>query len=127
MGSGVSFHGENGTLELHNNSYKIYDNKGKLLKSVEQRPMLWSHKKVRALTLTKITSLIFSNALKRGKLRTRSIAIVTRAFCYVIWPTFPTVQAGRCIATLKWHIQNDHEAKKLWTREYEKGWQPSLT
>ena len=33
MGSGVSFHGEHGTLELHNNSYKIYDNKGKLMEA----------------------------------------------------------------------------------------------
>jgi len=24
-------------------------------------------------------------------------------------------------------IQNDPEAMKLWTREYENGWQPSLT
>ncbi|MDH5382218.1 MAG: Gfo/Idh/MocA family oxidoreductase, partial [Cyclobacteriaceae bacterium] len=35
MGSGVSFHGEEGTLEINDNSYKIYDKSRKLIKEVE--------------------------------------------------------------------------------------------
>ncbi|MDH5400827.1 MAG: Gfo/Idh/MocA family oxidoreductase, partial [Cyclobacteriaceae bacterium] len=35
MGSGVSFHGENGTLEINNNSYKVFDQKNNLIKEAD--------------------------------------------------------------------------------------------
>ena len=132
MGSGVSFHGENGTLELHNNAYKIYDNKGKLM----QAQYLASDAKSDVVItqtgpgfdLDKDHFANFFECLETGKAPNSIYSDCCKSvlLCHLANISYRTGRALHC-DTRNGRIQNDPEAMKLWTREYENGWQPSLT
>jgi hypothetical protein len=132
MGSGVSFHGENGTLELHNNDYKIYDNKGKLIKSnrlaSEAKPDVPITQTGPGFNFDKDHFANFFECLETRK-APHSIyndCYKSVLLCHLANISYRTGRALHCDAA-NGKVQNDAEAMKLWTREYENGWQPSLT
>lgn len=128
MSSGVSFHGEQGTLELYNNSYKIFDNKGKLIKNVEPTTNVTVSQTGPGFDLDKDHFANFLDCMESNKAPN---SIYTDCYksvllCHLANISYRTGRALHCDQK-NGHIKNDAEAMKLWTREYEPGWQPSLT
>jgi hypothetical protein len=128
MASGVSFHGEQGTLELHDNSYKIYDNKGKLIKSVDPSTNVVITQTGPGFDLDKDHFANFFESIENGSTphSVYSDCYKSVLLCHLANISYRTGRALNC-DTKNGKIQNDPEAMKLWSREYEPGWQPSLT
>lgn len=127
MGSGVSFHGEQGTLELHNNSYKIFDNKGKLVKSVDPTTNVMVSQTGPGFDLDKDHFANFLECMESSKTPNSVYSDCYKSvlLCHLANISYRTGRALHC--DLKnGHIKNDADAMKLWSREYEPGWQPSL-
>ena len=128
MGSGVSFHGEQGTLELHNNAYKIFDNKGNVIKSAEPTTNVVVSQTGPGFDLDKDHFANFLECMENGK-TPRSVysdCYKSVLLCHLANISYRTGRALQCDAQ-NGRIKNDAEAMKLWSREYENGWQPSLT
>lgn len=128
MGSGVSFHGEHGTLELHNNSYKIFDNKGKLVKSADPTTNVVVTQAGPGFDLDKDHFGNFLECMESAKTPNSIYRDCYKSvlLCHLANISYRTGRALHCDIQ-NGQIKNDNEAMKLWTREYENGWQPSLT
>lgn len=128
MGSGVSFHGENGTLELYNNSYKVFDNKGALIKSVDPTTNVVVTQTGPGFDLDKDHFANFFESVETGKTPNSVYSDCYKSvlLCHLANISYRTGRALHCDVQ-SGKIKDDSEAMKLWTREYEQGWQPSLT
>lgn len=128
MGSGVSFHGEEGTLELHNNAYKIFDNKGKLVKSAEPTTNVTVTQTGPGFDLDKDHFANFFEAIENGKVPNSVYSDCYKSvlLCQLANISYRTGRALHCDVN-NGHIRNDTDAMKLWSREYEAGWKPTLT
>ncbi|WP_276370050.1 Gfo/Idh/MocA family oxidoreductase [Chryseolinea sp. H1M3-3] len=128
MGSGVSFHGEQGTLELQDNSYKIFDNKGNVVKNVDSTKNVEVSQTGPGFNFDKDHFANFLDCMETGK-KPNSIyndCYKSVLLCHLANISYRTGRALQCDAE-NGRIKNDTEATKLWTREYENGWQPSIT
>ena len=125
MGSGISFHGENGTLELFDNSYKIFDNSNKLVKSVESTTNVVTDQKGSGFDMDKAHFTNFINGIDNGDKLFSPYPEIAKSvlLCHLGNISYRT---GRALNTegKSGKILNDSEAMKYWTREYEKGWEP---
>lgn len=124
MGSGVSFHGELGTLELKDNSYKIYSNKGELLKTADSTTNAIVDQKGPGFDFDKDHFANFLNAIQQGAALNSlySECFKSVLLCHLGNISYRTGRSLNCDPK-NGHIQNDTEAQKLWTREYAKGWE----
>jgi len=128
MGSGISFHGEQGTMEIVHNGYRIFNNKGEEVKN-----------ETGTSSNTVITQAgpgfdldkdHFANFL--GCLETGKVPHSAYSECYksVLLCQLGNIsyRVGRALYcdTTNGHIKNDKDANKLWGREYEKGWTPAI-
>ena len=127
MGSGVIFHGEKGTMELSDTVYKIFDVKGAL---VEEKS-----------TDTEVTVSLqgagfdydrhhFDNFMDsiEGKGTPNSVysdCYKSVMLCHLGNISYRTGRSLQCDPS-NGHIKNDSEAMKLWSREYDKNWEPSV-
>lgn len=127
MGSGVSFHGENGTLELLNNSYKIYDNKNQLLKSAEPNSSTVVNQQGAGFDMDIAHFTNFINAMDKGESLISPYPDVQKSvlLCHLGNISYRTGRALD-IDQNSGHILKDKQAMKLWGREYQKGWEPKL-
>lgn len=127
MGSGVSFHGENGTLELLNNSYKIYDNKNQLIKSAEPTTNTVVDQKGAGFDMDIAHFTNFINAIDKGESQISPYPEIQKSvlLCHLGNISYRTGRALE-IDRNSGRILNDKKAMKLWGREYEKGWAPNL-
>jgi predicted dehydrogenase len=127
MGSGVSFHGENGTLELLDNSYKIYDNANKLIKSAEPTSNTVVDQRGAGFDMDIAHFTNFTNAITKGEKHISPYQEIVKSvmLCHLGNISYRT---GRSldIDQSSGRILNDKAAMKLWGREYEKGWEPKL-
>ncbi|MDI1323477.1 MAG: Gfo/Idh/MocA family oxidoreductase [Algoriphagus sp.] len=127
MGSGVSFHGENGTLELLDNSYKIYDNANKLVKSAEPTSNTVVDQRGAGFDMDIAHFTNFTNAITKGEKQISPYQEIVKSvmLCHLGNISYRT---GRALDldNSNGRIMNDKEAMKLWSREYEKGWEPKL-
>jgi predicted dehydrogenase len=127
MGSGVSFHGENGTLELLDNSYKIYDNKNKLIKSVEPTTNTVVDQRGPGFDMDISHFANFISSIDKGEklFSPYSESAKSVLLCHLGNISYRTGRSLN-IDHKTGHILNDPEAMKYWKREYEKGWEPTL-
>lgn len=111
----VRFHGENGSLSLNDDAYTIYDQVGKEIRSV----------KVTTGDAIHINNLL--NAIRNGAALNSEIeeAYKSTLLCHLGNISQRTLRALQCDAK-NGHIQGDKPAMALWTREYEKGWEPRV-
>ena len=127
MGSGVSFHGENGTLELLDNSYKIYDNANKLVKSADPTTNTVVDQRGAGFDMDIAHFTNFTNAITKGEKQISPYQEIVKSvmLCHLGNISYRT---GRSLDldNSNGRIMNDKEAMKLWSREYEKGWEPKL-
>jgi predicted dehydrogenase len=127
MGSGVSFHGENGTLELLDNSYKIYDNKNALVKSAEPTTNIVVDQQGAGFDMDKDHFTNFINAIDTGEKLQSPYPEIAKSvmLCHLGNISYRTGRSLN-IDNNTGHILNDSDAMKFWTRQYEKGWEPAV-
>ena len=127
MGSGVSFHGENGTLELLDNSYKIYDNANKLVKSAEPTSNTVVDQRGAGFDMDIAHFTNFTNAITKGEQLISPYQEIVKSvmLCHLGNISYRTGRALE-LDNSNGRIKNDKEAMKLWSREYEKGWEPKM-
>jgi predicted dehydrogenase len=126
---GVIFHGENGSLHTGDNSYIIYDNKNKLIKDVKSDIIV-----TEGLNTTSpgeaLDALHVVNFLENIRNNRKPFADALCGHKSTLWMQLGNI-AQRVGHTINidpsnGHIIADNEAMKLWTRDYEKGWEPSV-
>lgn len=127
MGSGVSFHGENGTLELLNNSYKIFDNKNQLLKSAEPTSNTVVNQAGAGFDMDIAHFTNFINAIDKGESLISPYPEIQKSvlLCHLGNISYRTGRALE-IDGATGRILKDKAAMKLWSRDYEKGWEPKV-
>jgi len=129
---GFAVFGENGTLyNSGNDSYKIIDTKGKVVKEVKQ-----STSASQSVTNTVspageyYDAIHINNFLESIRGNAKLNAEINIAYRSTLLPLLGNIaqRTGRILHTdpSNGHILNDAEAMKLWKREYEKGWAPQL-
>ncbi len=127
MSASASFHGEDGSLVILGNGYATFDNKGKELKRV-------THESAQALDttgpgfdldvdhLTNFYQGIRDGAELHSEIEEGNKSVLLCQLGNIAHRTQRTLSCDPSTGK----IQNDPEAMKLWGREYEPGWEPSV-
>ncbi len=126
---GVIFYGENGSLQIDGgNAYKVYDLKGKLVKEVKNDVTI----DARNLTspsqaLDAIHIQNFFDGIKNGQ---KLASDIESGYISTLLVQLGNIaqRSGGLLETdpSNGHILNNKAARKLWGREYEKGWEPKV-
>lgn len=126
---GVIFYAENGSLQIEgDNGYKIYDLSGKLMKEVKNETKV----DVRSLTdpsqaLDAIHIQNFFNAINvGGKLNADIVSGHKSTLLVQLGNIAQRVGDTLDIDPKNGRILNNADAKKLWSRTYQKGWEPTV-
>jgi predicted dehydrogenase len=126
---GVIFYGETGSLLIESgNSYKIYDLKSKLVKEVKNDITANALDRTGpGMELDALHIRNFFDAIKRGGTLNSDILSGHQSTLLVQLGNI-SQRTGRAlkIDPSNGRILNDKEAMKLWSREYEKGWEPKI-
>lgn len=126
---GVIFYGENGSLQIDGgNAYKVYDLKGELVKEVKNDVTIDARNVTSpSQALDAIHIQNFFDGIKNGQ---KLASDIESGHISTLLVQLGNI-AQRCGGMLdvnpsNGHILNNKEARKLWSREYEKGWDPSI-
>ncbi len=126
---GAIFYGDNGSLFIAGgNDYKIYDLKNRLIKEVTSN-LTFKAGDTRNPT-QQLDGFHFSNfldSIRQGiplnaDINTGAISTTLALLGNIAQRTKSTLQTNPANG----HILNNEEASKLWSREYEKGWEMKL-
>jgi predicted dehydrogenase len=128
---GIIFYGENGSLDTGGDNYKVYDLDGKLVKEVKS---VDSDASLQGRNLESpnvgMDGLHIANFLDSVRNNKRPNCDVEDGFKSVVSMQLGNIswRVGRDlkIDPSNGHIIGDKEAQKLWSREYEKGWEPKI-
>ena len=127
--TGITFYGENGSITIESgNAYKIHDLKNNLIKEVKNDRVINTSNLVDpAQELDALHIQNFFDGIKNGK-AVRSDILSGHQSTLLVQLGNIAQRSGRTlhIDPTNGHIINDQEAMKYWTREYEKGWEPTL-
>jgi predicted dehydrogenase len=125
---GVIFYGEQGTMRTGGNSYVIYDLQGKLVKEVTS-DIVMDGRDIASPSVALDTLHIanFLDCIRYGNVPNCDVEIGHKS---TLWVQLGNI-AQRVGHTLNidqsnGHILGDKEAMKLWSREYEPGWEPKI-
>lgn len=126
---GVIFYGENGALQIDGgNSYKVFDLKNKVIKSVENDIKVDARNAANpSQQLDGFHILNFFDGIRKGAAQAADILGGHKSTLLVQLGNI----AQRSGSTLTINPENGHivgnaEAVKLWSREYEPGWEPRV-
>ena len=126
---GDIFYGEKGALQIDTgNSYKIFDLKNKLVKSVENEVAVDPRNAVNpSEQLDAFHILNFFDGIRKGSSQNADILGGHKSTLLVQLGNIAQ-RSGRTlnIDPSNGHIINDKEATKYWSREYEPGWEPKV-
>jgi predicted dehydrogenase len=126
---GVLFYGETGSLLIESgNSYKIFDLKSKLVKEVTNNITANALDRTGpGMELDALHIRNFFDAIKQGSPLNSDILSGHQSTLLVQLGNIAQ-RTGRAlkIDPSNGRILNDADAMKLWSREYEKGWEPKL-
>jgi predicted dehydrogenase len=128
---GIIFYGENGSLDTGGDSYKIYDPAGKLVKEVSSltpsnelqgRNIESPNLGMDNLHVSDFLDAVRNNRHPNCDVEEGHKSVVAMLLSNISW------RVGRDLKTdpKNGHILDDTEASKLWSREYEKGWEPKI-
>jgi predicted dehydrogenase len=112
----VIFHGEKGTLAINGGGYTIYDEKGKEVKSDKGAAGDTTHI-VNFLDAIRNEKTTLNSEIEGGHKST--------LLCHLGNIAYRVGRALNCDPK-NGHVVNDKDAEALWTREYEKGWEPKV-
>ncbi len=126
---GVMFYGENGSLIIESgNSYKVYDLQNKLVKevnntiTVDPRNLANPSQQLDAFHIQN-----FFDGIRKGSKLNSDIVSGHQSTLLVQLGNIAQ-RTGRTlnINPANGHILDDKEAMKLWSREYQPGWEPKV-
>lgn len=128
---GIIFYGEKGSLDTGGDSYKVYDNDGKLINEVKslivEGAVEGRNTASPSLGMDSLHVADFLNAIRTNR---RPNCDVELGFKSVVAMQLGNIswRVGRDlkIDPKNGHIIGDPEAQKLWSRSYEKGWEPKI-
>lgn len=128
---GIIFYGENGSLDTGGDNYKVYDLDGKLVKEVksvtEESDLQGRNTASPSVGLDSLHVADFLDAVRNHR---RPNCDVELGFKSVVAMQLGNIswRVGRDlnIDPKNGHIIGDKEAQKLWSRTYEKGWEPKI-
>ena len=114
-GFGMSFHGTEGSLVIRGAGYTIYDMKGKEIGSGTGDAGDTAH------------FADFLNSVRTGELPNADIEIAHQStlLCHLGNIAYRTNSVLN-LDPLNGHVIDNPKAEKLWTREYEPGWEPKV-
>ncbi|MCK3683877.1 Gfo/Idh/MocA family oxidoreductase [Maribellus sp. YY47] len=126
---GAMFYGDKGSLLITGgNGYTLFDNAGKELKKVEDKAKI--DPRNAASPAQQLDALhiqnFFNGILKGEKLRSDIDSGHKSTLLVQLGNIAQRVGRSLDIDPTNGHIIKDKEASKLWTREYEKGWEMKL-
>ncbi len=128
-GVGVAFYGENGTLQIDSgNAYKVFDLKGKVIKEVKNAVTVDARNVTNpSQALDAIHIHNFFDGIKNGSPLASDIESGHISTLLVQLGNIAQ-RTGGMLETdpSNGHILNNREAKKLWRREYARGWEPTI-
>lgn len=126
---GVIFYGETGSLLIESgNAYKIFDLKSKLVKEVKNDVTANALDRTGpGMELDALHIQNFFSAIKKGTKLNSDILSGHQSTLLVQLGNI-SQRTGRALKVdpSNGRILNDKEAMKLWSREYEKGWEPKV-
>jgi predicted dehydrogenase len=128
---GIIFYGEKGSLDTGGDSYKVYDNDGKLIDQVKslivEGAVDGRNTASPSLGMDSLHVADFLDAIRKNRRPTCDVeqgfkSVVAMQLGNIAW------RVGRDlkIDPSNGHIIGDPEAQKLWGRFYEKGWEPKI-
>ena len=127
-GALVSFHSEQGTMVLFNNGYIIYDNNNKVIKKFSEGDETTTID----LTGPGLSRDIahtnnFAESIRKGTTPSADYQEVNKStlLCHLGNIAYRRGKTINCNA-MDGSIIDDPDAKKLWRREYEPGWEPKI-
>jgi predicted dehydrogenase len=127
---GVIFFGENGTLSIHENAYKIFDHSNKLVKEVSDKKNIDVNAADKMNPSPGGDMLHITNFIDGIKHGTKLHAPILGGHQSTLLVQLGNI-ALRSRSTLhidptNGHIKNNDEASRFWSREYEPGWEPTI-
>ncbi len=128
---GIIFYGENGSLDTGGDSYKVYNNDGKLIDEVKslivEGAIDGRNTASPSLGMDSLHVADFLDAIRKSRRPNCDVelgfkSVVAMQLGNIAW------RVGRDlkIDPKNGHILDDKEAQKLWGRSYEKGWEPKV-
>lgn len=127
---GIIFYGDNGSLDTGNDGYKVYDLGGKLIKEVSNSTNSAIQGRDAANPSPGMDSLHiadFLDAIRNNRRPNEDVedgykSTVAAQLGNIAW----RVKHDLNIDPENGHIIGDKDAEKLWSRDYEKGWEPKV-
>jgi predicted dehydrogenase len=126
---GVVFYGENGSIQIDGgNSYRIYDLENKVIKDVKNDLAIDARNKMNpSQALDAFHFQNFFDAIKKGTPLASDIIGGHQSTLLCQLGNIALRTGGTLnIDPTNGHIKNNKEAAKLWKREYQKGWEPTV-
>ncbi|MGI8584636.1 MAG: Gfo/Idh/MocA family protein [Chitinophagaceae bacterium] len=125
---GVLFYGEKGVMLTGHDGYTIYDEKGNTVKGIKSNAVIDGRNT--ASPNEGLDSVHIANFLESIRLTKTPNADVEIGFKSTLWVQLGNI-AHRVGHTLNidkanGHIVGDKEAMKLWSRQYQPGWEPKV-
>jgi predicted dehydrogenase len=128
---GIIFYGEKGSLDTGGDSYRVYDLDGKLVKDIKSgssesdiqgRNTASPSLGMDSLHVQDFLDAIRSNRKPNCDVETGHKSVLAMQLGNIAW------RVGRDLHVdpKTGHIQNDKDAQKMWSRDYEKGWEPKV-
>ena len=129
LARGVLIYGTEGTALLDGNAYTIYDRKQKIIKQAKSNEVVDPTNTVSASGI-ELDQLHFANFIDAVRNGTPPNCPATEGHNTVALLHLGNIswRTGRGLHcdTTNGHILNDHDAMKLWRRQYEPGWEPKV-
>ncbi|NLR57387.1 Gfo/Idh/MocA family oxidoreductase [Chitinophaga polysaccharea] len=125
---GVIFYGEKGSLVIDGNAYTIYDLDNKIVKTVNNDVVIDPRNRTNpAETLDALHIHNFFDGIRKGTALNADIlsGYQSTLLCQLGNIALRSGNTLHIDAT-NGHILNDAAAQKLWQREYQPGWEPTL-
>ena len=124
---GSAILGTNGTVVVDRDGYEIYDLKGNKTSEFKVGSQTKTADLVGADSMTDAHFANFIAGIQKGEklnapIAVGNVAVTMLQLSNVAWE----VKRELHLDTKDGKIQNDAEAMKMWTREYERGWEPHV-
>lgn len=116
-GFGVSFHGDRGTLKLNDSGYTVLDEKGREVRRKEGSDGMRAHAENFITAIRQNNPALLNSEIEEGHKST--------LLCHLGNIAHRTGDSLKCDAA-NGQIQGNADAMKLWTRDYEPGWEPRV-
>lgn len=128
---GIIFYGENGSLDTGGDSYKIYDLSGKLIREVKslmkEDAIQGRNTASPSLGLDNYHVADFLDAIRNNRRPNCDVEVGHKSTVAMQLGNI-SLRVGKDlnIDPKNGHIIGDKDAQKLWSRTYEKGWEPKI-